>query len=208
MRQYKIYALTCPTTNEIRYIGQTYKELRKRLVEHCNPSKLVKNTHKNNWIKSLLVKKLKPNIIELDITTSEEVNRKEIFYIKKFKEDGYKLTNGTNGGFGHLNHPCSPETITKILNTKRTNGTLKHSVETIEKIRIAQTGKKQSISHIKKITEKTRISILQCDMFGNIIKEWKGLRLTCRELNLNHSILIQKIKKNVPYGGFIWKYKV
>lgn len=93
---YKIYALINTISNEIRYIGLTKNSLNARLSKHLRDKY---KTYKTNWINSN-----KPNIgiilIEENIRTKEEACSREIFYISKLKEEGYKLVNTTNGGDG------------------------------------------------------------------------------------------------------------
>ena len=55
----KIYTLSNPLTNEIRYIGKTSQKLEKRLDNHLyNKSK----TYCKSWIQSLINNNLKPKI--------------------------------------------------------------------------------------------------------------------------------------------------
>lgn len=98
---YYIYALIDPTDNRIRYIGKT-NNLDKRLSKHISEYKKQGFwTPKNQWIKSLLDKNVKPQIQPLLETTQEEVNKYEIEYIKKYRELIPDLTNDTNGGDGY-----------------------------------------------------------------------------------------------------------
>jgi len=53
MKEYKIYTLSHPKTKEVRYIGKTYRTLKKRLSEHCSECNANHGTHKIHWIKSL-----------------------------------------------------------------------------------------------------------------------------------------------------------
>lgn len=101
--QYKIYGLCNPKTNELKYIGFTAKSLAKRLSEHLTPTKLIKNNHKNNWIKYLLNNNLKPEIFILQETNEQEWQFDEQWNIAYFKSIGCKLTNGTAGGEGYIN---------------------------------------------------------------------------------------------------------
>jgi len=60
----------------------------------------------------------------------------------------------------------------------------------------------------KKAFDKTAIYFYQCDMDGNIIKEWKGIKECARELGLTWqhiSAVLQGRRKS--HKGFIWKYK-
>lgn len=104
----KIYSLSCPITNEIRYIGFTSREsLQKRFSEHITPSALVKSNKKNNWIKSLLKKNLKPIIEFVDDCTESNWQERESFWIYQFKAWGFKLLNETYGGEGTLGYKQS-----------------------------------------------------------------------------------------------------
>jgi hypothetical protein len=117
---FKIYALYDENKpKEIRYIGRTKNSIEKRLYFHIKGVKYDKG-YKSNWIKSVLEKggKIKTKLL-LEGLTEEEGAQKEIEFIAQYKKEGYKLTNGTNGGDG-LSMPTQ---------------------ETIEKIRKSQTGK-------------------------------------------------------------------
>jgi len=98
---YYIYALIDPTDNRIRYIGKTnnIKERLKRHIKDCKKHGFW--TPKNQWIKSLLEKNVKPQIQPLLETTKEDVNKYEIEYIKKYRELIPDLTNDTDGGDGY-----------------------------------------------------------------------------------------------------------
>ena len=113
---YKIYGLSSSSdSSNIRYVGRTKLNLDKRLYYHLKSIKY-ENSHKSNWIKFVL--KNNDNIIltELHNNLNEEQSKfKEIEFIKKFKEEGFKLTNGTDGGDG-LSMPTK-ETIEKISKT-------------------------------------------------------------------------------------------
>ena len=98
---YKIYKLIDPISLEIRYIGRTKETLKRRLSKHVRDSKIQKS-HKSNWVQFLLKNNLKPliEIIEADIKNLEEANKLEMYYIKLYKEEGYNLTNSTDGEIG------------------------------------------------------------------------------------------------------------
>jgi hypothetical protein len=93
----KIYALICPLTNKIRYIGQTANSLENRLQSHFNDknNKTQQKCYRARWMRKLwLEHKLKPSIICLeDNIIEKELNNKELFYINKYLEEGYLLTN-------------------------------------------------------------------------------------------------------------------
>ena len=92
-----IYSLIDPRDNIVRYVGKS-KNIKMRLSYHTTPSKLKKNTHKNNWIKQLLSLGLKPTIIILETVYKNIWKEKEKYWINFFGREN--LTNGTDGGEG------------------------------------------------------------------------------------------------------------
>lgn len=101
----KIYSLNDPETGEIRYIGKTVGDIRDRLCAHLTPIALSSKSHKNNWIKSLLKRGLKPtiNLIEEIETSNIEIHiEKEKYWIDYHKKIGCKLVNSTLGGEGTI----------------------------------------------------------------------------------------------------------
>jgi predicted GIY-YIG superfamily endonuclease len=97
-----IYALCCPITEEVKYIGKSNNP-KQRLSKH----KSVKdnNIDKKLWIDHLLKNNLSPKLKILEEVSIEEWKEKEKFYIKKYKDLGYNLYNicgGANGSeFGN-----------------------------------------------------------------------------------------------------------
>jgi hypothetical protein len=178
MTEHIIYGLIDPRDNELRYVGYTSDE-KKRYKSHLSKSSLKENTHKNNWIKSLLALDLKP-IMEVicDYETAEELPQREIQWIANMRILGNDLTNATDGGdgvmkgrkhseetkkkiseavLGEKNHnygkkgkPMSEETKKKLLEAKLGK---KHSEETKQKISEANKGKKHSEESKRKMSE-------------------------------------------------------
>lgn len=108
----KIYALLDPNTNEIRYIGQTKKSLEERCKNHFKDRKQNKNknNYTANWISKLYEEfKLKPliKLIEENISSDEELNNKELFWINFYFKQGCKLTNTSLARYYRLN--CYPK---------------------------------------------------------------------------------------------------
>jgi len=90
--------LVDPDTRKIRYIGKSNKPS-KRLYDHiigCKNSP----THKNNWIRSLLNESKRPEIEIIAEVPLSEWQMWEIYYIDKYRKDGYDLTNISDGGSG------------------------------------------------------------------------------------------------------------
>jgi len=99
MKSNLIYCLKCPVTNDIRYIGQTRRGIRRK-YEHL--SKLKKkynsNTYLYNWINDLFSKGVKPifEIVE-SFEDSSLLNEREIYWIS-FYSKKYNLCNYELGG--------------------------------------------------------------------------------------------------------------
>ena len=86
-----IYTLTCPITNEIKYVGKTKCKLSTRLSYHCAVK--VGNITKVNWIRELKQKGLKPIIEELDLVDDNLSDFHERFWIHQLKNWGFILYN-------------------------------------------------------------------------------------------------------------------
>jgi len=105
--KYTIYKLIDPISYETRYIGLTFNDLKQRLKSHCSEKS---KSHKSNWIQQLKSKGLKPIIesIEDNISTYDDCCEREIYWIEKYKSEGYRLTNMASGG--NKNKKMSEET--------------------------------------------------------------------------------------------------
>ena len=92
-----IYKLVDPTTNQIRYIGQT-DNIKRRYNDHIssslNKNSSSYNTHKSSWVRKVVNNNLFP-IIEVveECDSLEQSNIRERYYIEKLTNEGYKLTN-------------------------------------------------------------------------------------------------------------------
>ena len=91
-----IYALICPITKEIRYIGKTKHSLKRRLSVHIRQKSKCK---KSLWIKSLIEKKLVPEIILIENCSNKNWKQREIYHISLYDN----LLNQNKGGAGGLN---------------------------------------------------------------------------------------------------------
>lgn len=202
-KTYKIYSLASSENPEIvRYIGYTGKQyISSRLSTHINEAlKGIRKGHKNNWIKKIKTSNFEiiQILIEDNILTIEEAKKKEIEYIKLFKSVGAYLVNGTLGGDGGANNQRKG---------------YKLSVESCEKIRQANTGKKHSIETKNKLSEivskrKKIVYIDQYDLNGNFIKTWENyhdiLKTYGGKIKSWQSI-ITSVKSSGKYLGFYWR---
>jgi len=84
-----IYTLSDKRGN-IRYVGKTSREIKKRLYSHIKESQSSKISHKINWIKSLLNNNERPIIEIIDIVPTTEWVFWEQYWIDQFRQWGYK----------------------------------------------------------------------------------------------------------------------
>lgn len=142
-----IYALLCPTTDELRYVGKTV-DLTSRYNTHCNDKT---NTYRGKWIRSLKMHGHKPVMIVLEQSDSDNWIEAESFYIQYFKSIGCRLTNLTNGGEGLTGYVHSAETKHKI--SKAHKGKVL-STQTRLKMSAARTGTKRSEEYRQRVSER------------------------------------------------------
>jgi group I intron endonuclease len=137
-----IYALCDPNTNQIRYIGYSTK-LDRRLKEHYFACSLKTNTHKNNWLKSLIANGQKAEVVILaEYADASVLPEQEINFIARYRSLGCKLTNTTVGGDGVVGRKWSEETKKRMSSLFSGDGNpfygKTHSDETKIKIKAAR----------------------------------------------------------------------
>ncbi len=143
----KIYALE-DEFGSIRYIGKTSCGLRKRLHGHLTDARTkTNNAHRCRWMRAMLSRGCSPKIILIGETDGDG-SLEEIAWIAYGKQEGWRLTNITDGGEG-----CSG---LKFSDQSRLKMRLSHlsqtaSVETRRKLSLANKG------HI--VTKETRDKI-------------------------------------------------
>lgn len=99
-----VYGLVCPLIDEVRYVGITTTSLYERRRGHLNKFKKNlegKKAHKEAWFKSLYSKNLLDDIkiITIEECDNDNLYEREKFWIEKYRNDGYKLTNLKDGGY-------------------------------------------------------------------------------------------------------------
>jgi hypothetical protein len=238
-----IYTLTNPLNNEVFYIGYTYN-LKKRLYEHLYSYNLKDNRYKKLIIEKILSAGLKPEINAIDeceYVFNQEQNifeheRLEIYYIKKYRKEGIRLTNLTEGGKNppisktkrvvyqydkNLNFINKYESITEAAIAVETQAT--HICRALDqKVNLSSKGyywlssnnlinirteKKKPI--ILKEREKHTIPIVQYSLNGIFLNEYLGQSDAEKITGIN-SKLINKCLKMSNYnqtGGYMWFYK-
>lgn len=129
MEHFVVYGLADPITGELRYIGKSTTGVARRLGSHMCASSLRGKTRKNNWLKSLIRRGLKPEAFVIEAFDSKSpLNESERHQIAAFKMMGARLTNGTIGGDGQ-GGPCPPARREKIAAAQRGKPRPKWSAE-------------------------------------------------------------------------------
>lgn len=119
--KFLIYGLEDPRTHELRYIGRSSNGLR-RPRDHSKPSylKIDGNTHKANWVRSLLRAGLVPGIRVLrECSSNEETCTAECELIAFYRAKGARLTNQSAGGEGAFGVLRSKKTKRKMSRAKK-----------------------------------------------------------------------------------------
>jgi hypothetical protein len=159
-------------------------------------------------------------VIESQIP-AEQIDDREMFYIKQYKEQGVQLCNLTNGGEGGKG--MSPE-MQKAAAAKRVGQ--KRSTETCRLISDSRKGMKFSETHLKNlsaarkrrvITDATRLKCSRTSKGKINIKKFRiispdgqeyltdqGLVSFCEQHGIKHHFLRSVTDKNgVPHKGWI-----
>lgn len=224
--KYTIYKLIDPTSNEIRYVGLTFNDLKQRLKSHCSEKS---SSHKSNWIKRLKSIGLKPIIesIEQDISSYDEVCNREIYWIDKLKSDGHPLTNMASGG--NKNKKMSDETR-KLMSESSKNRNIKTYLSDETKKNLSEKSKKKFEDDSER--DKLRISnkryedsktdeqklndiliqdcksVYQYDIDMNLINVYPSINNASKINNLSHGNIAKCCKNKIRMvGGFVWRFE-
>ena len=219
--------------NDKLYVGQTRNELNKRVNEH--KCLLRNNGHSNLYLQNSWNKygenKFRFFILEDGFTCLEDLSEAEKFWIDVLSltdsDQGYNLTYG-----GENNYTLPKEVKDKISNNHskywlgvtgkdHPSFNIKRSKEFKEKLRRANLGKVLSTNTRKKISnslknninvkisrEKQCKQVLQFDLDGNLIKEWRSISDISNKLNISRSCIsrVCKGERNTS-KGFKWRFK-
>jgi hypothetical protein len=139
MENIYIYGLVDPTNNELRYVGKSINP-NSRYRKHLQDSKK-KISYKDKWIDSLLNKKIKPELLIIDVVSNDNWGFWEIHYISYFKSIGCRLSNLTNGGENPPNHKGRKRTPQEIKKISDSQKGMKRTDESKKKMSDAKKGK-------------------------------------------------------------------
>lgn len=201
-----------------KYVGKT-KCFNTRIKQHLNKDRFIYKSYFYNWLNKQLSEDKEYFIDVLEEVNDSNWKEQEKYWIKHIKENGYKLTNMTDGGDGNNNQVFTEESKEKrrqkMLGHKLSEQTKKLISEshkgkivlesTKEKLREINLGK-PCPEHVKKLFYK---EVNQYTLQGTFIKTFKSLteaseEIGCRKSTLSNVIKTKKIKK---FKGFLWDYK-
>ncbi len=149
-----IYALKDPRDGQIRYVGKTKQEPRKRFQGHLNEKR---TTRKCRWFAALKAALLEPIILVLEEVPENEWEASERFWIEYCKLSGFNLTNHTDGGDGC--HNLDAEVRGKLSASMKIRFTVPRSRDYMRdparcaKISAALMGKPKSLEHVAKLPQ-------------------------------------------------------
>lgn len=185
MDKIKIYTLSHPISNEIRYIGKTKYSLEERLSKHLASNG---KNHRTNWIRSVLNLGLKPKIELLDECIEENWQNCEKYWISQFKEWGFDLVNSTEGGeSGVISSQCRQASIDVRKLTKQSEELIERRIKNLR----------------KEVQQFSKNGIL----LNEYISASEASRLTNCQLSHITECCNNKSKRKTS-KGFIWKYKI
>lgn len=145
-------------------------------------------------------------IHELPLDISQNIiNYYEQLYMDSYRKCGIELLNIREGGY---NGRHSKETIEKlrVINTGKIL-----NEETKIKIGLKSKGNKYRLGtkHTKETIEKKSKKVLQFDKFNNFINEFIGAKEAEKLLNISQSNISEVCRgKRKSAGGYIWKFKL
>lgn len=192
----KIYALySTSNENEIRYIGKTVETLEKRLKRHLTHH--IDDTYRSRWI----LKEIKNgNQIKIKLIAEvpdSEWEQWEIFYINKYKKDGYSLTNTAPGG--------KQPRLTKAILRKIAKQRKPMSKETKLKISKANKGKIFSYQHRLNIGKSSLGRKWSANSKKKISLQMKGkLNHFYKKQHTEESKILNRL--NQPNRKEVWQY--
>lgn len=205
------------TKNHIRYVGQTITTLKNRLKRHINDAKNNRfDYYKDRWLRKLIKNNLIDNveILLLETCKLEDLNDREIYWIRYYRSLYNDMTNTSDGGLlpplKGKDHPFygthrSEETKIKIRETKIGDKNPmygKHPImNQITKEKISKSLKesekfqksRKSQEYRDKISKSQSNPVFVLDNNFNIIYEFDNM-VKCAQLlgfsesNINHAV--------------------
>lgn len=182
-----IYALYDPRQpSVVRYVGKTANALTLRRNKHISEARAGNACHRGNWIRSLLLAGVSPQIAPLEICDENVWQQRERFWIAGHRQSG-ALTNNTDGGDG-----MSKGYVASAAARQKLSAALKGHVTseaTRQKISAAHKGRAISDATLQKMSaahkghvahEATRLKI-SASMKGKVRSEATRLKMSAAQ---------------------------
>lgn len=198
MSKIKIYTLSNPVTNEIKYVGQTKKSLAERLRNHLKSKEKVYRVY---WINSLKMNGVVPKIELIEEVDEKDASATEIFWISIFKSWGFKLCNLTDGGeTSTTKHIKRTKEWCENISKGKIKSNFKYSEES--KHQMSLSAKKRGVNSKGEQLSKLKITEERVKEIKILIKnrDKKTLKTLSKELSLPHTFLLDLSSNR------IWKH--
>lgn len=215
---FTIYALLCPVSKNVRYIGYTSVSLEQRLSYHYYDISKGVQSHKVNFLKQLLPDKVEIVPIEQGLPDIDTAIKREVFWISQYSD----LTNATTGG--EKNKVYREDVVKKMSEARKGKcvgvdnpmyGKKRPDVSARNKIVNPESGKKTgetlrrmySTPEYKKIhqeTQQNRIRLKSIDLNGNI-KFYNSAREAARDGFDRKCINLCISGKYKQHKGLVWQ---
>lgn len=205
MRYGYIYKITSPSGRI--YIGKTVNFNSRMSDYRCGNT--TKQKLINNSINKYGFENHKVEILLEGEFEDDELNNLEIKYIKENNSIYSKNSMGmnlTSGGEGVCGLKQSPESIAKMIETRKNNPPTEKELKARERMWGRKINKSEE--WIKNNSMARRKPIAQYDLDGNFMREWAGAIEAEIELGFNRKGILNSLKKKcISAYGYIWRYK-
>lgn len=228
---YGIIYLVTNKINNLKYVGQTIRPLERRWEEHVQKALAsTEKSKKQKYYFQAAIEKYGPenfSIEKIDEADSkEELDSKEEYWIEfydTYHGEGYNLTPGGEGGYTRTVCKLSKsgeliQEYKSVAIAARENGLrIISSIIGCCKGEYIMAGdfqwcyKEDLLKRIgvkAKEKKQTNEEVLQYDLEGNFIKEWRSILEAETTLDIAHSKICAACREKCKTaGGFIWRYK-
>ena len=199
-----IYGLLDPRTGDLRYVGKSVNGLG-RPKTHTYPSVLRKEggTHKANWIRQLQKLRMAPQIIVLEKDVQGDLYEVEQQWIKKMREEGWPLTNLTDGGPGTEGFQHSAKSRAKMSKAMRGRRLgVRFSEHHKKKIAKALRDSPTGIAHRQALHDAQKKPVI--DLATGI--QYASAADACRLLGLRRNSVGESIRRGGTTNGYRFRY--
>jgi len=182
-KKVKIYAILCPTTKDVKYIGKTFGTLKDRLSKHIYNKK--DNSKKKNWIVEIIKNNIYPEIILIEEVDSILSNITEQKWILYYGIDN--LLNENKGGGG-----CSLKGYDDVLNKYKIFLIENYSKNTVSNYVSCI---KLFLTYYSQISRPKNINKIQIESYLNSINDISTRKIALSSIKLFYSEIIKQPKK-------------